>query len=84
MLLQATAGVREERVIRYMLNQMQKGESFDQVVHEPYVVNHTSNESRARMLENPRILSGIEDQIAGHRYNYTVDYVPVRTLDDHD
>ncbi len=80
-LLQATVGVREERVVRYMLNEMQKGKPYDQIVGEAYVVNHTTAESRARLVENPRILGGIEDQLAGGRYTYTVDYATVRAAD---
>lgn len=81
MFLQATVGVREERVVRYMLNEMQKGKAYDQIVGEAYVVNHTTAESRARLVENPRILSGIEDQLAGGRYTYTVDYATVRAAE---
>jgi len=79
--MQATAGIREERVIRYMLNEMQRGKAYDEIVGEAYVVNHTTAESRARLVENPRILSGIEDQLAGGRYTYKVDYATVRATD---
>lgn len=82
MLFRATAGVREERVVRYMLNQMEKGRPYDQVLGEAYVMNHTTAESRARLLENPRIVSGVEDQLAGRRYEYTVDYATVQAADE--
>jgi hypothetical protein len=66
--------VKEERLIRFILNELQKGRSFDEVMSDPYVVNRTNAEARARMLENPAILEGIEDQLAGELFFYKVDF----------
>jgi len=84
LLFNATAGVGEERVIRYVMNEMQKGKSYDAVVQEPYVINHTTPHMRARMVENPKIVHGIEDQLAGQRYAYTVDYAAVKHAESQD
>lgn len=81
LMFNATAGVRQERVIRYVMNEMQKGKSFDDVMEEPYVVNHTTPHMRARMVENPQIVRGIEDQLAGRRYAFTVDYAAVKRVE---
>jgi hypothetical protein len=66
--------VKEERLIRFILNELQKGRRFDEVMSDPYVVNRTNAEDRARMLENPAILEGIEDQMAGELFFYKVDF----------
>jgi hypothetical protein len=66
--------VREERLIKFILNELQKGRSFDEVMADPYVVNRTNEEDRAHMLENPAILEGIEDQLAGELFFYKVDF----------
>jgi len=84
LLFNATAGVREERVIRYVMNEMQKGKPYDTIVKEPYIINHTTPHMRARMVENPRIVRGIEDQLAGQRYVYTVDYAAVKHAEGQD
>jgi len=55
--------VTDERVIRYIVEELRQGRDFDDVVADPYVVNRTDAESRARLLETPRILEGIEAQI---------------------
>ena len=81
LIFRSGAGVREERVIRYMLNEMHKGKRFDQVVADAYVMNHTTSEARSRLVENPRIIAGIEDQMAGARYSYTVDHPSVRVAE---
>ncbi|NLG66102.1 MAG: hypothetical protein GX536_00145 [Actinobacteria bacterium] len=80
----ATAGVREERVIRYIMNEMRKGKPYDDIMQEHYVVNHTTPHMRARLVENPTIVRGIEDQLAGRRYAYTVDYAPVKKIEGRD
>lgn len=77
-------GVREERIIRYILTEMQKGRSFEDVIKEPYVVNHTTPGMRARLVENPRIVHAIEDQVASQRFTFAVDYVPVRRVSQED
>lgn len=84
LLLNARSGVREERVVRYVLNEMRKGRPFDEVICEPYVLNHSTPPMRARLVENPRIVEGIEDQLAGQRYTYTVDYAMVKRLERRD
>lgn len=74
--------VKEERLIRFILNELQKGRSFDQVMADPYVVNRTNEEDRARMLENPAILEGIEDRLAGELFFYKVDFSRHDKLED--
>jgi hypothetical protein len=67
-------GVREQRVVRHIVAEMQSGKRFDEVLAEPYVLNNTSEDSRARLVEKPEIVEGIENQLAGRLYQYKVDY----------
>jgi hypothetical protein len=62
--------VTDERVIRYIVEELRKSRDFDDVMADPYVVNHTDAESRARLLETPRILEGIEAQICSEYSDY--------------
>lgn len=55
--------VREERVIRYIVKQLRLGRSIDHVLADPYLVERTSEATRARMLERPAVISAIEEEI---------------------
>lgn len=48
------------------------------------MVNHTTPGMRARLVENPRIVHAIEDQVASQRFTFAVDYVPVRRVSQED
>lgn len=61
---------REERVMRYIVTELHKGRPFDELMTDPYVVNNTSSEDRARILETPETLREIEDQIAAEFTDY--------------
>jgi hypothetical protein len=55
--------VTEERVVRYIIEELQRCRGFDSVLGDPYVLNNTDETDRARLLENPEILRSIEDEI---------------------
>lgn len=61
---------REERVTRYVVTELRKGRAFDDLMADPYVVNNTSEEDRARILESPETLQEIEDRIAAEFHDY--------------
>ncbi|MCZ7662015.1 MAG: hypothetical protein M5U22_03240 [Thermoleophilia bacterium] len=63
-------GVREERVVRYLVTELQKGRDFDDVLNDPYVRNNTDADDRARLLENPETIRKIEDEIAAEFEDY--------------
>ncbi len=65
-----SVGVREERILRYIVTELSKGRSFDQVMIDPYVINNTDSADRTHMLENPEVLRGIEDQMAAEFSDY--------------
>lgn len=62
--------VREERVVNYLVTELHKGRSFDEILADPYVVNNTDAEDCARLLENPEALRQIEDKIAEEFSDY--------------
>ncbi len=63
-------GVREERILRYIVTELSKGRRFDEVMADPYIINNTDAEDRARILESPEALRGIEDQMAAEFTDY--------------
>lgn len=63
-------GVREERILRYIVTELSKGRRFDEVMGDPYVVNNTDDSDRAHILENPAALRGIEDQMVAEFSDY--------------
>ncbi len=65
-----SVGAREERVLRYIVTELHTGRRFDEVMADPYVVNHTHEDERAHMLETPDVLHGIEDHLAAEFEDY--------------
>ncbi|MBU2602160.1 MAG: hypothetical protein KKA32_08330 [Actinobacteria bacterium] len=65
-----SVGVREERILRYIVTELSKGRRFDQVMADPYIINNTDAEDRAHILESPEVLRGIEDQMAAEFTHY--------------
>jgi hypothetical protein len=65
-----SVNITEERVVRYMLDEIRKGRAFDSVLADPYVVNHSRDADRARLLENPQILRSIEDELESEFEDY--------------
>ena len=55
--------VREERIIRYIVKQLRQGRSFDDIMADAYIVSHTSDTTRAQLVQHPAILRGIEAEI---------------------
>ena len=55
--------VRGERLIRYIVNQLQLGRHIDAILSDSYVSEHTSAEGRAQMMQNPAVIRAIEDEI---------------------
>jgi hypothetical protein len=62
--------VREERVIRYLVEELRKGRAFDDVMQDPYVINNTREGDRERLVENPLTLKSIEEEIATEFRDY--------------
>jgi len=55
--------VRQERLIRYTVKQLGLGRHVDDIMNDPEIVAHTSEVTRADILQNPVVLKAIEEQI---------------------
>jgi|SRR5665647_2806056 hypothetical protein len=55
--------VRQERLVRYIIHQAQRGRHVKDIVDDPYVVAHFDEVARSRILEHPEVIKGIEEQI---------------------
>jgi hypothetical protein len=55
--------VRQERVLRYIVHQVESGRHVDDIVSDPYVVEHLDERARRHILEHPEVLKSIEEQI---------------------
>lgn len=54
----------EERVVEYVIREVQNGRKLTEALKDPYVKNRLSEERLERVLENPEIASALEEQIA--------------------
>jgi hypothetical protein len=55
--------VREERLIRYIVHQVESGRHVEDIINDPYVTTHFDEQARSHILENPEVIKGIEEQI---------------------
>jgi hypothetical protein len=57
-----------DRLATYVLREHERGRPLDEILEDPYVKNRTTDEQRARLLDNPDIVRAIgEDSIAQTR-----------------
>jgi hypothetical protein len=55
--------VRRERLVRYIVHQVESGRHVNDIVNDPYVVAHFDEVARGRVLEHPGVIKGVEEQI---------------------
>ncbi len=55
--------VVEERMIRFIVQEIHNGKSLDEAMAEPYVTNNTSAEWRKEVLERPEVVRAVEEEI---------------------
>lgn len=65
--------VREERLIRYVVKQLRLGRKMDEVMADPYVSEHTSEVTRAKILQHPEIIEAVEAEIKQQFADYSSD-----------
>lgn len=53
----------EERVVEYVIREVQNGRKLTEALKDPYVKNRLSEERLAKVLENPEIFTALEEQI---------------------
>jgi len=54
----------EERVVEYVIREVQNGRKLTDVFSDPYVKNRLSEQKLAHVFENPEVASALEEQIA--------------------
>lgn len=54
----------EERVVEYVIREVQNGRKLTDALRDPYVKNRLSEERLAKVLENPEVVAALEEQIA--------------------
>lgn len=55
--------VREERIIRYIVNQLGQGRKIDDIMGDSYLTAHTSDVFRVQVLQNPAVIRAIEEEL---------------------
>ena len=54
----------EERVVEYVIREVHNGRRLTEALTDPYVKNRLSEERLAKVLENPEVVTALEEQIA--------------------
>jgi hypothetical protein len=54
----------EERVVDYVIREVQNGRKLSEALKDPYVKNRLSEEKLAKVLEAPEVVGALEAQIA--------------------
>ncbi len=54
----------EERVIEYVIREVRNGRKLTETLKDPYVKNRLSDEKLAHVLENPEVVSALEEEIS--------------------
>jgi ribosomal protein L17 len=54
----------EERVVEYVIREVQNGRKLSEALKDPYVKNRLSDEKLAKVLEAPEVVNALEAQIA--------------------
>lgn len=53
----------EERVVEYVIREVQSGRKLSEALRDPYVKNRLSEEKLAKVLETPEVVAALEAQI---------------------
>ena len=54
----------EERVVEYVIREVHNGRKLTDALNDPYVRNRLSDERLERVLENPEVVTALEEQIS--------------------
>ena len=53
----------EQRVVEYVIREVNNGRRLTEVLQDPYVRNRLSDERVQHVMENPEVLNALEEQI---------------------
>jgi hypothetical protein len=66
---------REQYLARYVIREAGRGRSLQQILDDPYVVNRSTPEERARLLDSPEVVEAIgESAVAELRRGISVEF----------
>jgi predicted transcriptional regulator len=54
----------EERVLEYVIRELNNGRRLREVLHDPYVRNRLSAERIDNVMEHPEVVNALDEQIA--------------------
>jgi hypothetical protein len=52
---------QEERLAAYVIREHDRGRSLDEILNDRYLVNRTTPQQRARLLDRPEVIRAIGD-----------------------
>jgi hypothetical protein len=55
--------VVEERMLRFIVQEIHNGKSLEEAMNEPYVLNNTKPEWRRQILDRPEIVRAVEEEM---------------------
>lgn len=55
--------VVEERMIRFIVQEIHNGKTLEEAMKEPYVMNNTSSDWRKEILERPEVVRAVEEEM---------------------
>ncbi len=55
--------VVEERMIRFIVQEIHNGKSLEEAMAEPYIINNTSADWRKEVLERPEVVRAVEEEL---------------------
>ena len=59
---------QEERLAAYVIREHDRGRSLEEILNDRYLLNRTTEQQRARLLDRPEVVRAIgDDTIAGAR-----------------
>jgi gamma-glutamyltranspeptidase len=53
----------EERMLRFIVQEIHNGKSLQEALNEPYVLNNTKPEWRRQILDRPEIVHAVEEEL---------------------
>jgi hypothetical protein len=68
-----TRSSQEERLAAYVIREHDRGRSLDDILEDRYLLNRTTPEQRARLLDRPEVIRAIgDDTIESARASVTL------------
>lgn len=55
----------EERVVDYVVRELENGRSLSDALNDPYVKNRLNEERLSRVFSDPEVVTALEEQVAG-------------------